>query len=145
MWPHTAVIGWKGPSVSADWWTSRLTTSHCAPSRCWLITYMQNRLVHHLISTKLHCASPKCMSVWNYHWMVIPRVRALAHHGAQCRSMVHNVALYRWNGAQNRLNKPKPACAVQQWEPDVLHQLHTFHIIISQYNVRNISTPVWHF
>ena len=31
----------------------------------------------------------------------------LVHHGAQCRSMVHNVALYRWNGAQLRFHKPK--------------------------------------
>ncbi len=27
---------------------------------------MQNCFVHHLISTKLHCALPKCMSVQNY-------------------------------------------------------------------------------
>ncbi len=31
-----------------------------------LITDMQNRLVHHLIITKLLCALPKCMSVQNY-------------------------------------------------------------------------------
>ena len=30
------------------------------------MTFMQNRFVHHLISTKLHCAPPKCTSVQNY-------------------------------------------------------------------------------
>ncbi len=55
-----------------DWWLNisnrrvyiaRLTTSHYAPSRWWLITYIK-RHVHHLISTytKLHCAPPKCTS-----------------------------------------------------------------------------------
>ena len=31
-----------------------------------LITNMQNRLLHHLIRTKLHCTLPKCTSVKNY-------------------------------------------------------------------------------
>ena len=43
----------------------RLTTLHCIPSKK-LITNMQNRLVHHLIGTKLRCALPKCMTVQNY-------------------------------------------------------------------------------
>ena len=46
--------------------TARLTTSYCAPSLSDLIMFMQNHLVHHLVSTKLHCAPPKCMSVENY-------------------------------------------------------------------------------
>ena len=37
---------------------ARLTTSYCAPSR-EPTTFMQNRVAHHLISTKLHCA-PWC-------------------------------------------------------------------------------------
>ncbi len=39
-----------------------LTTLHCAPSWSELVMNMQN----HLVSTKLHCAPPKCMSVQNY-------------------------------------------------------------------------------
>ena len=55
--------------------TSRLTTSHCAPSRWQLITNTTNRHVHHLISTKLHCAPSKCTLAQNY----IVKV-CLAHH-----------------------------------------------------------------
>ncbi len=36
--------------------TARLTTLYYAPSWSELITKMQNRLVQHLVSTKLHCA-----------------------------------------------------------------------------------------
>ena len=46
--------------------SDRLTTSCCAPSWFELIMNMQNRLVHHLVRTKLHCTPPKCMSVQNY-------------------------------------------------------------------------------
>ena len=43
--------------------TARLTTSYCAPSlQSELITNMQNHLEHHLVSTKLCCALPKCTS-----------------------------------------------------------------------------------
>ncbi len=135
--------------------TARLTTSHCAPSRWWLIKYMTNRHhVHHLISTRLHCAPPKCTLVQNYivnldlyvHFLsmcLVHHVRGvtywpkcllsvLVNHqkrrkssmwttkkwklfgvtatskkisspcacGAQRRSMVHNVVLYRCSGAQ---------------------------------------------
>ena len=34
----------------------RLTTLHCTPSCDKFVTNMQNRLVHHLIGTKIHCA-----------------------------------------------------------------------------------------
>ena len=69
--------------------TARLIASYCAPSRSELITNMQNRLVHHLISTKLRCALPKCTSVQNYMTWVTP-----TSHGHTCRSplctIVHN-------------------------------------------------------
>ena len=45
---------------------------------------MQNHLVHHLISKKLRCLLCTIMQV----------------SGAQCRSVVHNLALYCWGGAQ---------------------------------------------
>ena len=35
---------------------------HCTPSK----KNTQNRLVHHLIGTKLRCALPECMLVQNY-------------------------------------------------------------------------------
>ncbi len=45
---------------------SRLTISHYAPSRCQLITNMTHHHVHHIISAKLHCVPPKCMSIQNF-------------------------------------------------------------------------------
>ena len=53
-----------GPVMNGQ--TATPTTSYCAPSRFQLIMKKQNRLVHHLISTNLHCAPPKCNSIQNY-------------------------------------------------------------------------------
>ncbi len=53
---------WEFPHTD----TSGLTTSYYAPSGGWSTRNMTNRPVHHLISTKLHCAPPKCTSVQNY-------------------------------------------------------------------------------
>ena len=50
---------------------SRLNTPDCAPSRWWPTMYMQNRHVHHLINTKLHCAPLKCTLVQNNMWTLI--------------------------------------------------------------------------
>ncbi len=55
--------------------TLRPTTTYCAPSWSEMITNIQNRLVHHRISTKLRCALPKCMSVKNYTLNVDLHVR----------------------------------------------------------------------
>ena len=77
----------------------RLTTSPCALSRCWLIMYMQIRLVHHLISTKLHCASPRCTSVQNY----------MVHNAGRCCTMQvdgthHSSVPLKW--CTTRFHKP---------------------------------------
>ncbi len=58
--PHEGILG------RADRQTYRLTKLHCAPSRGWSTRNMINHHVHHLISTKLQCAPPKCMPVQNY-------------------------------------------------------------------------------
>ena len=92
-----------------------LTTSHCAPSKWWSIVNMQNCHVHYLISAKLHCAPPKRSS---HHFMesyivnMSKKVGPLCAPGctmqvsdAQRRLIVHNIALYRWSGAQNSFHK----------------------------------------
>ena len=116
--------------------TLRLTTAYCAPSRSELITNLHNRLVHHLISTKLCCTKVYVgdrITLWTLHvccqlqkhYTMHPcpcarpvggnptshnptshRYRSpLVHHGAQCRSVVHNIVLYPRSGAQRRSHK----------------------------------------
>ncbi len=48
-----------------------------------------------------------------------PRV----HHGAQCKSMVHNVALYCWSGAQRRFHNFRQTDGTKHWSWNiVVHQ-----------------------
>ncbi len=77
--------------------TARLTISHCAPSRWWLI---KNRYEHHLISTKLD------QSVHLYRGLPCAPWSTMQVSGAQCRLMVHNIVLYHHSGAQHRFHKP---------------------------------------
>ena len=71
---------------------SRMTMPHCAPSRWQLITNMQNRHVHHLISTNLHVHYTK-KSV-QYYLVLLKKQVSLVHHGAHYRSVMHNTS--RW-------------------------------------------------
>ena len=72
--------------------TARLTTPYCVPPRWKKITFMQNCLVHHLVSTRLHCAPPKCMPIQNnFSQTHVP----LVHHGAQCR-LLYTQQLLMW-------------------------------------------------
>ncbi len=68
--PPVTILRLLHPTPSScakrDRQTLRVTIAHCAPSWSELITNMQNLLEHHLISTKLHCALPKCTLVQNY-------------------------------------------------------------------------------
>ena len=59
-----------------------------------LIINMQNRLVHHLISAKLHCALPNVRGNPHFSWTWC----TMQPGGAQCRSMVHNVGLTNPDG-----------------------------------------------
>ncbi len=87
--------------VQTDGHTTRLTASHYAPSRWWLLMYMytENHLVHHLISTK------PCYRGRTPHLMDTGCTMQVG--GAQRRSMLHNVVLCSLGGAQLRSPKPK--------------------------------------
>ncbi len=100
-WCHFVITMSSGTAVRVltDRPTATLTTSQCAPPGCWLITYMKKkRHVHHLISTKQHCAPPKCFPCAPWCTSQVG--------GAQHRSVVHNIVLYCWSGAQHRSHKP---------------------------------------
>ncbi len=71
--------------------------------------------VHHFVGTELCCAPSPCVV---HHWPALCTIVSkgdlklqsflctLQVGDAQCRSMVHNIALYRWSGAQHRSHKP---------------------------------------
>ena len=62
---------------------------------------MKNRLVHHLISTKM------CTTKVYIGTELLCAAWCTEQVGdAQCRSIVHNVALYHWSGAHGRFHKP---------------------------------------
>ena len=78
---------------------------------------MTKRHVHHLISTKLHCAPPKFIgtelhcepwfvcTLWTTEWLHSVSM-PLKVSGIQCRSMVQGEALTCWSGAQHSFHKP---------------------------------------
>ena len=75
--------------------TSRPTSSYCAPPRWKLITCMQNHCVRHLVSSKLHCALPKCTSVQNYILTLICMFFAKPINTILCvRALVHHLCMF---------------------------------------------------
>ncbi len=86
--------------------TLRLTTLNCTLSREWFLTNMKNRLVYHLIGTKLCCALSKCMSVQNYIVNLDLHVccqRSLVVHntGRWCKTQLCTIELVHNVGSTN--------------------------------------------
>ncbi len=98
---NVALYHWSGAQrrshTPTHTYSARLTTVYFAPSQTELITNMQNRLVHHLISTKLRCASHRRRSslCTMGRWFTTTDFGApwctAQVGGAQHRSMVHNI------------------------------------------------------
>ena len=87
----------------------------CPCMGCMCVWVCETCIVYYLNGTGLCCAPPTCVV---HHW---PALCAMVHKGdlcpyvlkmqvsdAQCRSVVHNIVLYRWGCAQHSSHNPRP-------------------------------------
>ena len=146
--PNFVTIWFSPESICTQ--TARLTTSHCTPSRWRLVAYMKKRHVHHLISTKLYQEQNfivkldlygPCEPSWKmakpFGWHLLLKEIGLSCapwcttqiSGAQCRSVVDNVALYHWSGAQCMSCKPTQThTQMYCWQLLVRVYIHGVHV-----------------